>query len=449
MNTATFEQLSSEEQRVFTEQFTPRWNKYLLQFTPTPKQAAFLCLEKFGVEEALYGGAAGGGKSFALLMAGLQYVDVPGYHGLLLRRSYTDLSLPGALMDLSMEVLRGTDAHWDGLTKSWKFPSRATLGFGYLDTATDPDRYMSAAFHFIGIDEASQIPWRWMQLVTNSRMRKEAKSNIPLRIRYSSNPGGISHEDLKAYFVDPRTAKGVFIPATLDDNPYLAKEDYKRSLSRLDPLSRQRLLEGNWDALPSGTFFSRGKLVERIVDSAPLEHKFCRFWDFAATVPRNGSDPDWTVGALLSQNEKNETFIHDIRRFRCRPSEVEAKIRETALEDGRTVPIWLEQEPGSSGVAVVDHYIRNVLNGWEVYGHKTTGEKSVRAGPFASQVEAGHVYLIRAMWNRELLDEFEAFPNGSHDDIVDACSGAFNRISEMDATGDFGFTCYVPKRERL
>src|SRR5690349_23466030 len=102
--------------------------------TPTERQKLFLdltCLEAF------YGGAAGGGKSDALLMAALQYVDVPGYAAILFRRTYTDLALPGGLIDRAAEWLSPTDAHWSGTTATWTFPSGATLSFGYLKTEDD------------------------------------------------------------------------------------------------------------------------------------------------------------------------------------------------------------------------------------------------------------------------------------------------------------------------
>ena len=266
-------------------------------------------------------------------------------------------------------------------------------------------------------------------------------------MRSSSNPGGIGHDWVKTRFVNPGTLGIYFVPAKLADNPYLDATSYRASLNKLDPITRKQLLEGDWSAREAGTFFVREKLSANIVDSAAMENKYCRFWDFAATAPKAGSDPDWTVGALLSQNVNGHTYIHDIRRFRCRPAEVERHVKATAQEDGKGVPIWLEQEPGSSGVTMIDHYVRVVLNGWEVQGERSTGKKSVRAGPLASQVEAGNVSLVRGDWNRELLDEFESFPNGSHDDIVDACSGAFGKVTEMDEIGDCGFTVYIPKKE--
>ena len=116
---------------------------------PTPKQLAFLLLP---CREAFYGGSAGGGKSAALLMAALQYIDHPGYAALILRRTYADLALPGALMDRAHEWLGGSAARWNSAEHSWTFPSGATLTFGYLEMEIHKFRYQSAEFQFCAFD---------------------------------------------------------------------------------------------------------------------------------------------------------------------------------------------------------------------------------------------------------------------------------------------------------
>ena len=222
---------------------------------PHPKQAEFLALTDL---EALYGGAAGGGKSDALLMAALEYVNVPGYAALLLRRTYADLALPGAIMARSHEWLAGTEAHWDGLNHRWRFPSTATVSFGYLDTERDKFRYQGAELQFIGVDEMTQFPQSWYVYLL-SRLRRLKGSSVPLRARGATNPGGIGHRWVKERFVDPETAQGPFVQAKLEDNPSLDQLEYEQSLARLDPTTRAQLRHGVWVQDSGGLVYSAFK----------------------------------------------------------------------------------------------------------------------------------------------------------------------------------------------
>jgi hypothetical protein len=158
--------------------------------TPTVKQLEFLLTP---VAEALYGGAAGGGKSDALLMGALQYAHLGPYSSILFRRSLADLKRPEALMDRSHAWLSNTDAIWDEQRYTWTFPSSARLSFGYLSSAKDVYRYQSVAYHFLGFDELTQLT-EFQYTYLHSRLRRlESERWIPPRVRGASNPGGDGH----------------------------------------------------------------------------------------------------------------------------------------------------------------------------------------------------------------------------------------------------------------
>lgn len=400
------------------------WTAYI-PHKPTPKQLAFLLLEN---PEALYGGAAGGGKSDALLMAALQYVDQPGYAALLLRRSYTDLALPGALMDRAKEWLMPTDAKWRESAKTWSFPSGATLTFGYLEHLGDEYRYQSTEFQMIGFDELTQFEethYRYMF----SRLRRRVDGGAPLRMRSASNPGGIGHEWVRGRFIDadPSGGERVFISARLPDNPHLDQDAYVQSLDQLDPVTRRQLLQGDWTARQPGNLFQREWFP--VVEEAPVFiNKSCRYWDLAATPKRPGTDPDWTAGVRVDYANDGMFYVVDVQRMRGTPADVERRIAQTAAVDGDGTQIVIEQEPGASGVNTIYNYVTRVLPDSTVRGQRATGSKLERAGPVSSQAEVGNLRLLRGPWVSAFLDELEAFPYGGHDDQVDALSGAMMRL---------------------
>lgn len=387
---------------------------------PTERQSAFL---KLKCREALFGGAAGGGKSSALLMAALQYVDVPGYAAIIFRRSYTDLALPGALMDRAREWLHGSRAHWNDKEKTWTFPSGATLTFAYLENENDKFRYQSTELQFIALDELSQFS-ETQYTYMFSRLRRLQGVSIPIRMRAGSNPGGVGHEWVRDRFVKCAPSEDrVFVPAQLEDNPHLDIAEYEASLAELDELTYQQLRHGDWDVRPDGRMFKREWF--EIVDAVPANLRWVRFWDFASSEPKEATDPDYTVGLKMGAAVRGAFYIADVRRERNAPADVEEMVAGAAEEDGRGVPQWIEQEPGSSGVSLVSHYIRNVLRGYACHAYRNTGSKATRAAPLAVQAKAGNVKLLRGAWNGPWLDELVAFPTkGIHDDQVDAASGA-------------------------
>jgi len=411
-----------EKSKSLQIEYIPLPAKYV-PVQPTPKQWAFLSLDE---REVLYGGAGGGGKSYALLMAALQYVDREEYAALLLRRTFKDLSKPKALLDIARSWLAHTDAKWSEKEHTWRFPSGATLTFGYLEHENDKEQYQGGSYQFVGWDELTQFYESQYRFLFGWQ-RRPAGSTIPLRTRAGSNPGGIGHDWVKQRFLVEGNDQRLFLPAKFGDNPHLDQAEYRQSLAELDPITRRQIMEGDWSARRGGSKFQREWF--EIVEATPAQCRWVRFWDMAATEPKPGKDPDWTRGCLMGLSTDRVIYIKDMRGLRGTPQANEKLIKQTAELDTKAVPVAMEQEPGSSGVKAIDDYRRRVLMGWAFYGIPSTGSKEVRAGPLASQAEAGNVKLVRGTWVNAFLDECELFPQGSHDDQVDAASGALAFLS--------------------
>lgn len=362
-------------------------------------------------------------------MGGLQYVETPGYNALLIRRTFADLMLPDALIPMSHEWLGNQDAKWNGQNHQWTFPSGATLTFGYCENNNDIYRYQGAALAYVGWDELTQFnefPYRYLF----SRLRKKADLPVPLRIRAGFNPGGIGHEWVRAWFIDAKNDRRSFIPAKLEDNPHLDRKAYEESLKLLDPVTRAQLRHGDWNIRPEGNLFKRAWF--KVVDAPPDGLvRTVRAWDLAATEPTKGNDPDYTAGAKLGIDASGSIYVMNVIRVRVTPREVERIIRQTAELDGKQTMVRLEQEPGSSGKALVDHYIRDVLPGWNVRGVPATGDKVTRSLPFSAASERDLIKLVRGAWVHEFLDELTAFPQVAHDDQVDAVVGAFDGLHNV------------------
>lgn len=419
------------------------WNKVLQYLKPKeplycPEEASItqnVFLRTYSIE-ALFGGAAGGGKSSALLMAALQYVDVPGYSAILFRKTYADLALPGALMDRFRSWISNYDeVHWNNNSFIATFPSGARISFGYLNNTNDYLRYKGSEFQFIGMDEVTEIresDYRYLF----SRLRRPASgplSDVPLRMRAASNPA--PNWVRQRFIVEGREHGRIFVPSKLTDNPGIDAESYRQALSALDPIERRRLEMGDWWATTLGTLFDRTNFV--VIDHHEVPQvlssaRAVRFWDLAASEPGpSNPDPDYTVGTLMLFDQ-GIAYILDVKRARVKNEKVEQLISQTAYEDGKSVSIRMEQEPGSSGKALIDQYARYVLPGYDFQGIRSTGDKETRSRPFAAAVANGNVRVVRSAWLTEWLDEFSSFPEAcDHDDQVDSAVGAFSYLAGL------------------
>jgi predicted phage terminase large subunit-like protein len=215
----------------------------------------------------------------------------------------------------------------------------------------------------------------------------------------------------------------------------------------LFPESKVRQLEidlGPYDAagqlqqLPApqgGGLFKREWF--KLVDALPAIAIRVRGWDTAGTE----ADGDYTVGVKISYDGR-KFYVEDVQRDRLAPAGVDALMRAVAATDGKHVAVREEKEPGSAGVSVIEAHTR-MLIGWDYKGVPTTGDKMTRAKPFRAQCEAGNVVLLRAAWNDAYLGELCIFPNGKHDDQVDASSCAFNEVANVIPAARVGTTSFA------
>lgn len=425
--------------------------------------------------EVLYGGAAGGGKSQALLVDGIRYVGRghgASYHAILFRRTFPELEK--SLIKSSWDIYPIIGGKYNEQKKTWRFPGGERVEFAHIEHEHDVHIYQGAEFQYIGFDELTSFTEsQYLYLFSRCRSSK----GIRCRLRAGTNPGNDGHDWVFRRFgpwLDPdssvvanpgeelwfiRDDEGIdhvvaagtpmskdrtFIPARLEDNPKLhADGQYEATLSVLDPVTRERLRNGNWLIKPAkGLYFKREWF--RFVDAAevPRRARRIRYWDKAATEPEKGKDPDWTSGAKIALTPDHKIYVEDVARMRGNPGQVEAFIKATAEMDGRGVSIGFEQEPGASGVADAASMLR-LLAGFHAKAFKKRVNKIVAAGPISAQALARNVHIVRGKWNEPVIQVLEQFPEGSHDDDVDSISGGYTALIDTPVTR-YGFTNLEP-----
>lgn len=218
------------------------------------------------------------------------------------------------------------------------------------------------------------------------------------------------------------------LSAIQDDGTALWPEKHSIEMLRQMQTAQPYTFAGQYQQRPSpaeGNIFKPDKI--EVIDALPLGVRWLRGWDFASTVPEIGKDPDYTVGGRLGISADGSYVISDITRMRGGPEEVEACLVNTSKRDGKGSRLSIPQDPGQAGKSQVLNFTKK-LAGHRVESSPETGDKVTRAEPFAAQVNVGNVKMLRAEWNDALIAEMRVFPNGAHDDQVDALSRAFNAL---------------------
>ena len=415
----------------------------------------------------IYGGAAGSGKSWCLLMEPLRHINKEGFGAVIFRRTSTQVRSEGGLWDTSEKLYPGVGGIPKESNLSWDFPPyNNSIKFAHLEYEKNKYDWQGAQIPLICFDELTHFSQSMFFYLLS---RNRSTCGIKPYVRATCNPdsdswvaefiswwigedgypiyerSGIlrwfirvndeikwadSAEKLTEQYPETIPKSVTFIPAKLEDNKILmdTNPEYKAKLQAQSLVEQERLLKGNWKIRPAaGLYFKRDWF--EIVDAAPKCTKVVRFWDCAATDAKDASDPDWTVGLLLGEHE-GIFYVIDVQRVRKNPGEVEKLMQQTAQVDGVNVHIRQEQEPGSSGKTVIATRSRTIFKGFNYRGIPSTGNKIVRAEPVSAAAHNGNIRLVRGSWINEFLAELEGFPERAHDDQVDGLSGAYNYLNK-------------------
>lgn len=446
----------------------------------TGPQSTFLAS---AADIAIYGGAAGGGKTWALLMEPLRHVHNPGFGSVTFRRSTVQIRNEGGLWDESAILYPQMGAAPKEHVLSWSFPSGASCSFAHLEHDKTRFNWQGSQIPLINFDELTHFtPTQFWYMVSRNR----SMCGVRPYIRATCNPDADSWvADLIAWWIDQDTGLAIaerggklrwfvrvgedlkwaddpadlacytmpnelgeqipipaksltFVPAKLTDNKALMAADpnYMASLLALPLVERERLLGGNWKIRPAaGLYFQRTWC--RIVDSVPAGTVWGRGYDLAASPPTAETpDPDATASVLVGRTPDGRYIVADCRKVQTTPAGVERFILNTASDDGRHVEISLPQDPGQAGKSQVAAMIK-MLAGYIVRSSTETGDKVTRFGPFSAQAEAGNVDVLRGGWTDGWFTALEGFPVAKHDDEADATSRAFEVVSQAVTGGWF------------
>ena len=423
----------------------------------------------------IYGGGAGGGKTWGLLMEPLRHVSNPGFGAVFFRRSTVQIRNEGGLWDESTTLYPLLNAEPKEHTLSWSFPTGASVSFAHLEHDKTRFNWQGSQIPLICFDELTHFtPTQFWYMVSRNR----SMCGVRPYIRATCNPDADSWvADLIAWWIDQDTGLPIpersgklrwfvrvgedlrwaddpseleqytmlndagesvpippksltFIPAKLTDNKALMAADpgYMASLLALPLVERERLLGGNWKIRPAaGLYFQRAWC--RVVDAIPAGTVFARGYDLAAT-PRTADnpDPDATASTKIGRMPDGRFIVVDSHADCLSPNGVESLIVNTASQDGKACLIYLPQDPGQAGKAQVQS-LKLKLAGYNVRSSTETGDKVTRFSPFSAQAEAGNVDVLRAPWNDRWFSSLENFPTAKHDDDADSTSRAFGAIA--------------------
>lgn len=448
----------------------------------------------------IYGGAAGGGKTYGLLLEPMRHMNNSNFNAVIFRKEYTQITAPGGLWDSARKVYSHVQGAYPLKTPKlhWCFTKGATVNFAHLNNDDDCESWQGSQIAMIGFDELTHFTEHQFFYMLS---RNRTDSGVTPYVRATCNPDADSWvAEFISWWIDQRTGYPIpersgkvrwmvrvnevihwtdsrkeavavavengigqeqaetmpksvtFIASTLQDNKILMKNDpsYLANLQALPLVDRERLLYGNWKIkAAAGLMFKRTQvnMVEEIPNDVIL---WCRGWDLAATSEDEEGNPAYTAGVLIGKRRNGRYIVADVINRRLAASDVRKLILMTAQSDRATygrVCQRLPQDPGQAGKEQAQSYMK-LLSGFIVKIMPESGDKVTRAEPFSAMwqgtetMDVGFVDVLVADWNGMFFNQYESFPQSDFKDMVDAGANAFNTIES-------GMTYSAPPTDSL
>ena len=460
----------------------------MAEIAPQPgPQTAFLTST---ADIAIYGGSAGGGKSFGLLLTPLPYIKHQRFGAVIFRRDYGQIFSEGGLWDEASRLytslpkggiveMRRNNAEFR--FKNKKGNSISKISFRHIARDDELSLWQGSQICLLCFDELTHFSQKQFFYMLS---RNRSTSNVKPFIRATCNPDADSWiagfigwwiDQDTGYAINGRSGKirwfirreetlhwadtkqelidkfrltsreeraepksVTFIKSTVYDNKVLMERnpEYLANLLALPLIDRERLLKGNWKIKPAGgLYFKRNQIGEMLAVIPDDIIKWIRAWDLAATSEEEGGDPAYTAGVLMGKRRNGKYVIADVINVRQSAGEVRANIKHTGSIDNaryKGVKIRLPKDPGQAGKEQAQSYIQ-FLAGFNVCAKPETGSKESRAEPVAAQWQAGNIDVVIGDWNDMYFDQMESFPMSKYKDMVDATSAAFNELELHNA----------------
>lgn len=437
----------------------------------------------------IYGGAAGGGKTYGLLLSPLRYKNVAGFGCVIFRRNFNQIFAEGGLWDEASKMYHGISGATQKMSRNlWQFRNTngkvaSKVSFAHIERDDDVHKWQGSQICEIGFDELTHFSEKVFFYMLS---RNRSVCGVRPFIRATCNPdadswvasfiewwidqdtgyplpdrsgivrwmirrnetiywAGTKEELIEQFKLvtneEKEEPKSVtFIASTVYDNQILLKTNpsYLANLKAMSLVERERLLFGNWKIKPAaGLYFKRTQVGEMFEKIPPDVIKWVRAWDLAATSEDEGGEPAYTSGVLLGKRSNGRYVIADVINVRLSASDVRKTVKMTASTDlarYRRVRIRLPKDPGQAGKDQAQSYIK-YLAGYDVCAIAETGTKEARAEPVAAQWQAGNFDVVIGDWNEEYFSQLESFPASKFKDMVDATSSAF---TEIESSFDIG-----------